>query len=103
MITKKDFMGNLERIATDGSYIDITTNDKWYSNWQETGFESKKEALEYWHENLKTTVADEIITDIQSQGGFNNWSNWSQSEIVQWVKLRFDCTNAVARTVARRL
>ena len=42
----------------------------------------------------------EIIENIRSNGGFNNWHHWTEKEVAEWVKANFPCSNYVAKKVA---
>ena len=44
-----------------------------------------------------------ILSNINSNGGFDNFNNWNHKEVSQWVKATFDCSNAVASSVAYEL
>ena len=46
---------------------------------------------------------DEILLDIRSNGGFNNWRHWNKKEIAVWVRSNFPCSRYVANKVAKYL
>jgi len=45
----------------------------------------------------------QIITDINSNGGFCNLNNWNRKEISQWVKANYNCSYYVANNVSFKL
>lgn len=46
---------------------------------------------------------NEILGNINSNGGFDNFRNWGFNEVKDWVKSSYDCSNFVARRVAIHL
>lgn len=44
---------------------------------------------------------DDILKDISENGGFSNWRRWNQKECAEWVRANYECSNYVARNVAR--
>jgi len=46
---------------------------------------------------------DEILRDIWSDGGFNNFNHWTKKEIATWVKANYNCSRYVANRVAEYL
>ena len=42
-----------------------------------------------------------IVDDIRSNGGFNNFRNWSKSIIATWVESNYDCSKYTAKKVAQ--
>ena len=46
---------------------------------------------------------DEILLEIRSNGGFNNWHHWNKKEIAEWVKSSYPCSRYVANKVAEYL
>lgn len=51
-------------------------------------------------DNMKT---NEIISNIEGNGGFDNFNHWNKKEIKQWVKANFPCSDYVAGKVAEYL
>ena len=49
------------------------------------------------------TKTDKIIKFIEDNGGFDNFRNWSITEVTTWVKSYFECRADVARRVAERI
>lgn len=45
----------------------------------------------------------EILADIESNGGFNNFNHWSLKEIKTWVLSSYPCSGYVAEKVAWEL
>ncbi len=52
---------------------------------------------------MKTQRTNQIIKDIEENGGFCNLNNWSYKEITQWVKSSYNCSTYVAKNVAFHL
>lgn len=48
---------------------------------------------------LKMTTK-EIVSNINSNGGFDNFRGWNKSEIAEWVTGNFPCSKSVAKNVA---
>lgn len=46
---------------------------------------------------------NEILANIRSNGGFNNFRKWNKKEIAEWVKSNFPCSRYVANKVAEHL
>lgn len=42
----------------------------------------------------------EILSNIRSNGGFDNFQKWNRKEIKQWVKAQFPCSDYVANEVS---
>lgn len=45
----------------------------------------------------------EILFDIEDNGGFDNFNNWSKSEVAEWVRANYDCSYATSQKVANLL
>ena len=45
-------------------------------------------------------TTNEILENINGNGGFNNFRNWTVNEIAQWVRANFQCSRYVAKNVA---
>ena len=45
----------------------------------------------------------EILTNIRESGGFDNFRNWKNWQVKEWVKSTFDCSPYVAQKVANYL
>lgn len=45
----------------------------------------------------------EILTEIEENGGFDNFNKWTREDIKDWVKANFNCSNYVAKNVAFHL
>lgn len=45
-------------------------------------------------------TTNEILENIRSNGGFNNFLLWNHKEIAEWVKNNYKCSNYVAQKVA---
>ena len=43
---------------------------------------------------------NEILSEIESNGGFNNFRHWNRAEIAQWVRANYPCSRYVAKRVA---
>jgi hypothetical protein len=43
---------------------------------------------------------NEILKNINSNGGFCNMNNWTRKEKAEWVKANFHCSNYVANNVS---
>lgn len=48
-------------------------------------------------ENMRT---NEIIREIDENGGFYNFRGWTQKEIAEWVYSNYPCSRYVAKSVA---
>lgn len=35
---------------------------------------------------------DEILRDIEENGGFDNFNKWNKREIAEWVRYNYECT-----------
>ena len=42
----------------------------------------------------------QIISEINDNGGFDNFNNWSRPDVAIWVMSNFDCSKYVASNVA---
>jgi hypothetical protein len=42
----------------------------------------------------------EILDCINSNGGFDNFNNWNQKEIAEYIESNFNCSKYVAKNVA---
>lgn len=42
----------------------------------------------------------EILSNIRSNGGFDNFNHWNRKEIKEWVKSSFPCSDYVANEVS---
>ena len=49
---------------------------------------------------MKKTKTQEIIDNINENGGFDNFNHWNLQEVTEWVKANFDCRKDVAIRVA---
>ena len=45
----------------------------------------------------------EILEIVESNGCFDNFRNWTEKEIAEWVYYNFDCSKYVAKNVAKYL
>lgn len=52
---------------------------------------------------MNTQTTNQIIKDIEENGGFCNLNNWNRKEVAQWVKSSYNCSTYVAKNVAFRL
>lgn len=43
---------------------------------------------------------NQILANIRSNGGFDNFNRWSRKEIAEWVHSNFDCSKYVANNVS---
>lgn len=46
---------------------------------------------------------NEIISNIISNGGFDNFNKWNTKETEDWIKASFNCSTYVAKKVANHL
>lgn len=46
---------------------------------------------------------NEILSNINSNGGFDNLNKWTVKEIATWVRANFNCTHYASMKVARQL
>jgi hypothetical protein len=46
---------------------------------------------------MKTT---EILSNIKSNGGFDNFNKWTTKQIVEYIKANYPCSTYVAQKVA---
>lgn len=45
-------------------------------------------------------TTSEILLNLKSNGGFNNFHKWTKKEVAQWVKSNYPCSNYVANKVS---
>ena len=48
----------------------------------------------------KSITTNQIIKEIEENGGFCNINKWNEKEIAQWVKSSYNCSTYVANNVA---
>ena len=51
-------------------------------------------------ENMRT---QEIVAEINGNGGFDNFNHWSKKEVAEWVKANYPCSSYVAEKVAEEI
>jgi len=49
---------------------------------------------------MERMTTQEIISNIEGNGGFDNFNHWDKKEIKTWVKANFPCSDYVAEKVA---
>ena len=86
----------------DKCYTCLLSTDKQYG----MAKESEGYAIPYTQEQLKekyyinSDPATMIICDIESNGGFDNFNDWSKNEIADWVMANYYCNKRIALKVA---
>jgi len=45
-------------------------------------------------------TTNQILSNINNNGGFDNWQKWNRKEIAEWVFSNFNCSKFVANRVA---
>jgi len=45
----------------------------------------------------------EILENIESNGGFDNFNHWNRREVAEYIKSNFNCSFYVAKNVANKL
>lgn len=48
-------------------------------------------------------TTSEILSNINSNGGFDNFNKWNEKQIADWVKSNFNCSSYIAKKVASQL
>jgi hypothetical protein len=46
---------------------------------------------------------NQILANIRSNGGFDNFNKWNRKEIAEWVYSNFNCSKYVANNVSNYL
>lgn len=46
-------------------------------------------------------TTNEILANLRENGGFNNFRNWNEKEVAEWVMANYDCSYSVSRNVAK--
>lgn len=48
----------------------------------------------------KRNSKKQILSNIMSNGGFDNYNKWDWMEVADWVQSQFNCSRKLAETVA---
>lgn len=51
----------------------------------------------------KNMTTKEILSNIEENGGFDNFNRWTKTEITEWIISNFPCSKYVAKNVASEL
>jgi hypothetical protein len=54
-------------------------------------------------ETIKRQTKDSILSEINSNGGFDNFRNWNIADKTKWVMANYNCTKKLAFKVACEL
>ncbi len=54
-------------------------------------------------EKTKTISVNKILSDINDNGGFDNFNNWKRKDIEVWVRNNWNCSKYVAEKVSYHL
>lgn len=94
----------VENIAMVGQADEYVYRPEYLSDSQRKKIENyfgKEQAYHTKAEVIKLIpTADDIYHQIQEEGGFNNWRNWSASEVTEWVMANYNCSKGLAEKVA---
>ena len=51
----------------------------------------------------KRMNTQQILDEIEKEGGFDNWQHWNDKQLAKWVQNYFECSAYVAKKVAPHL
>ena len=44
-----------------------------------------------------------ILSNINGNGGFDNFNNWNHKEVCEWIQANFNCSKKLAEKVSHEL